>query len=232
MKIQMKSILLVAVASLLASCETLTIPGETKASAATSRSVVSGIHQLEKDLYQCKPSTLVFKNTKFDHASSIETIEEWVVSSCAGDEHTYIVAFRPEDAGALVFHEKIDKSGSVTNSLWSKDGNIKNNYFVKETISAFDQKIDAARLRVLRESSETEAMLQKGKGEQYGGKHWLSLCDTPMLKFEAQRIGKSIQNGSAMQFNKSFESTHCYKWYGTRHDWKETVLKKGVLLGS
>lgn len=228
MKIQMKSLLLVSVASLLASCKNLTIPGETKASAAASRSVVSGVRQLEKHLYQCEPSTLVFKNTKFDHASSNETTEEWIVSSCAGDEHTYIVAYRPRNVGALVFHEKIDKSGGVSESLWFTDGYIKNNDIDNETIIAFDQIIDEARLRVLSESPETEAMLQNGKGEQYGGKHWLSLCNTPMLKYEARRIGKSIQNGKAVQPNKSFESTHCYKWYGTRHDWKETVLKMGV----
>lgn len=228
MKTTMNSVLLVLAASLLAGCETLKIPGDTKASEAAKRDVVSGIRQLEQKLYQCEPSTLVFKNTRLDHTSSKENTEEWAVSSCSGNEHTYIAAYRHGEAGALVFHIKTDKSLSVSESLWFTKGYVKNNDVDKEAINAFDQKIDAARLSVLSESPETEAMVQKGKGEQYGGKHWNGLCETPMLRFEALRIGRSIENGKAVQPNKSFAFTHCYQWYGTRHDWKETVLKKGL----
>ncbi len=127
-----------------------------------------------------------------------------------------------------MFHENRDKSGNITQSLSASNDYVGGDDFSDAAIQAFDQKIGVARTKVLQESPETEAMLQKGKGEQYGGKHLLTLCDTPMLNFEAQRIGLSVQKGKAVSPMKGFAITHCYQWYGTRHDWKDNVLKKGI----
>ena len=77
--------------------------------------------------------------------------------------------------------------------------------------------IEASRQEVLNESPETEALMQKGKGEQYGGKHWLSLCD-PGLRIKIMQMANKVEIR---------ESELCYSWYGTRHDWKETILKEG-----
>lgn len=217
---------LVAAASLLASCKTLTIPGETKAESA-KYNIVGMIQQIEKHSYKCE-STPKVTNTRFDHPLGIENIEEWTVTSCTGDEHAYMVAYRPGGSGAVVFHENRDKSGTITQSLSVSNGYVGNDDFRAATIQAFDKKIDVARMNVLNESPETEAMLQKGKGEQYGGKHLLTLCDTPMLNFEAQRIGLSVQKGNTLPPLKGFSVTHCYQWYGTRHDWKEKVLNKAI----
>jgi len=87
----------------------------------------------------------------------------------------------------------------------------------EQQIADFRNAIETLRQSVLNESKETEAMLQKGKGEQYEGKHWLSLCDGTMT-IKAMSFAKSV-GGS--------ESDLCYHWYGTRHDWKETILKNG-----
>lgn len=217
---------LVAAASLLASCETLTLPGNTKAESA-KYNIVRIMQQTEKQLYQCASAPTV-RNTRFDHTLNMEYIEEWTVTSCTGDEHAYIVAYRPIGSGAVVFHENRDKSGSITQLLSASNDYVGGDDFSDAAIQAFDQKIDVARMKVLQESPETEAMLQKGKGEQYGGKHLLTLCDTPILNFEAQRIGLSVQKGKTVPSFKRFAVTHCYQWYGTRHGWKENVLKKGI----
>jgi hypothetical protein len=217
---------LVAAVSLLASCGFMKLPGDSKVSSA-KRTIVSSIQQTEKQLYQCVSSPTI-RNTRFDHFLDNEAIEEWAVTSCTGDEHAYFVAYRALNSGAVVYHENKGKSGTVTQTL-----SVSNNYaydddFSDVTIQAFDRKIDVARMNVLNESPETEAMLQQGKGEQYGGKHLLTLCDTPMLNFEAQRIGLSVQKEKTVPPFKGFAVTHCYQWYGTRHDWKENVLKKGI----
>lgn|SRR3989338_2405430 len=230
MKINVKFTSAALAATLLAGCVALTIPGESKTTVATRNAVVNGIRQLEKHAYQCAPSNIAIKDTRFVTASMEETTEKWLVSSCAGNEHSYMVSYQPEKSEAILFHEEAEKSGKSSELLWFTPG-YKKIIIAKEIINEFDQEIDAARLSVLNESPETEAILQNGKGEQYGGKHWLSLCGTTNLKFKAKRIGLTMQTGKAMQPGNLFESTHCYKWYGTRRDWKETVLKKGCLGG-
>lgn len=117
-------------------------------------------------------------------------------------------------------------SGSNPNNSWSArwyrtdnekiDKEMKKDF--DQTIEDFRNTIEAQRLSVLNESPETEAMLQQGKGEKFEGKHWLSLCDDPNLRIKAMSIVSSS--------GKS-QSDLCYNWYGTRHDWKEKILKEG-----
>lgn len=227
MEVSLKFALPVIATLLLPSCGSL--PGDSRITWETTHIVIGGIRQLEKNLYHCEPSAIVIRDTRLDQASREEIREEWIVSSCAGDEHSYLIAYKPEKTEALIFHEETERSGSTTEVFWSTPGYDDDNYLIKELIRKFDQTIELARFGVLNESPETEALLQKGKGEQYGGKHWLSLCDTPDLKFEALRIGKALQSENAMRPDQSFETTHCYKWYGTRHDWKEMILRKSCL---
>jgi len=206
---------------LLAGCKTLL--GDSKITPQTSPTVFHYIRQIESKQYHCEPSVLDIKSTKLIHESSEENTEEWIVSSCTGEEHSYLIAYKPGRGEALVFNEEIDISGKITDSFVFTPEYDNDNYLAKEMLKEFDQNIESARNIVLNESLETEVLLQKGKGEQYGGKHWLSLCDTPMLTFEAVRIAQSMQLGS------SFQTTHCYKWYGTRHNWKETILKQRAI---
>ncbi len=65
---------LVAAALLLASCETLTMPGDTKAKSA-KYNIVKVMRQIEKQLYQCA-STPTVRNTRFDHTFNMENFEE------------------------------------------------------------------------------------------------------------------------------------------------------------
>jgi hypothetical protein len=188
------------------------------------RAVVSGIRQLEERKYQCVPEKLMIKNTKFVQASKKETTEEWLINSCVGVLHTYMVSYNPGKAEAMIFYEETDKAGNISEMLWATPRYDNDGVEIKK---GFENTIEAARLKVLNESQETEVMLQRGKGEQYGGKHWLSLCDTAYLKFEAKKIGKTAQISNP--FGASVENSLCYKWYGTRHDWKETILKKKCL---
>lgn len=89
---------------------------------------------------------------------------------------------------------------------------------IEQSIEDFRKVIEAARSNVLNESLATEELLQKGKGEQDGGKHWLGLCDNTELLARAFRIADMV--------GKS-QNELCYRWYGTRHEWKETILKDG-----
>jgi uncharacterized protein len=117
-------------------------------------------------------------------------------------------------------------SGNNPNTSWSTrwyrtdyvkiDKDIKRDF--DQSIQDFRNTIEAARLSVLNESPETEATLQQGKGEQFKGKHWLSLCEDSNLRINAVSIASSMGKN---------QSDLCYHWYGTRHDWKETILKEG-----
>ncbi len=225
MKIKVQITLSVFAASLLASCASQptlpNVPGESKTSEATKRTVVSGIRQIENNQYRCAPGSVVIKNTKFAQASKRENTEEWLISGCGSALHTYMVSYNPETAEALIFYEETDKAGNSSDVLWATPKYDNDGAEIKKEL---EKTIEAVRIKVLNESSATEVMLQKGKGEQYGGKHWLSLCDTTSLKFEAKKIGKTMQASDS--FAPPIEDSLCYKWYGTRHDWKETILKK------
>jgi len=111
--------------------------------------------------------------------------------------------------------------------LWAGGGFIKIDYIEPDTINEFDRKIEVARIKVLSESPEIEAMLQQKDNEKHPeGKRMHSLCDTPMLQFEAQRIS-SVEDFPNKRFgNKAFYFRNCYRWFGTRHDWKENILSK------
>jgi uncharacterized protein len=126
------------------------------------------------------------------------------------------------DGDWLVGH--LANSGANSDFRWYRADNDKINQMVKkdidQSIEDFRNAVETARLGVLRESPEAEEMLQKDKGEQYGGKHWLNLCESSGLKMRAFQIANSQ--------GKS-ESELCYNWYGTRHEWKESILKEGCL---
>lgn len=118
----------------------------------------------------------------------------------------------------------IKGSNAVTNwtSRWYRTDNEKIDKEIRKDLDTSTRElsdmIEARGLSILGESPETEKMLQAGKGEQYGGKHWLSLCDEPALRMKMMN--------TPMPSMKT-QSELCYNWYGTRHDWKETILKEG-----
>jgi uncharacterized protein len=121
---------------------------------------------------------------------------EWLIGSTKGSGDNRSVRWYRTD------NEKIDKG-------------FKQDF--EQPVTDFRDAIEALRQSVLNESPEVEAMLQNGKGEQYGGKHWLSLCDSTMM-LKAMSLAKTTGES---------ESNLCYHWYGTRHEWKETILKYG-----
>jgi len=89
---------------------------------------------------------------------------------------------------------------------------------IDQLFEDFHKAVEAARLSVLNESPGTEKKLQQGKGEQDGGKHWLGLCEDPKMRAWAVQIAylRGVE-----------DSELCYHWYGTRHEWKETILRQG-----
>lgn len=116
-----KSILLLLAlgVTLSAGCGTQTIlvsgvPGESRSTEPTRSSIARLISQLENSQYKCARSELAIKDTKIMRTSSEETEEEWLVSSCVGEVHSYMVTYKLAKAEALVYHAIRDKSGRVT----------------------------------------------------------------------------------------------------------------------
>jgi uncharacterized protein len=145
--------------------------------------------------WKVENGVLRFDNNNYSHFEA-KIDGDWLTGNSKNSGNSWSIRWYRTD------NEKIDKS-------------IKKDF--DQSIEDFRNAIETLRQSVLSESPETEAMLQNGKGEQYGGKHWLSLCDGTMAI-------KAISIAASLRENRS---ELCYNWYGTRHDWKETILKEG-----
>lgn len=146
--------------------------------------------------WKIENGVLHFDNNNFSHFEA-KIDGDWLAGNANNPKNSWSFRWYRKD------NEKIDKS-------------IKKDF--DQSIEDFRNAIDTRRQTILNESPETEAILQNGKGEQYGGKHWLSLCDDIMFISKADSVAESLGKN---------RSELCYNWYGTRHDWKESILKEG-----